>query len=128
MNIEEILNQHNLWLKTGQGERANLEGANLIRANLYGANLERANLYEANLKCANLKEANLKWANLKGANLRGAILPEKVLFAGKLYEYLNNLIFLIAINQDETFDYIDHFGIIHRNIPNWLKYSLIEDN
>ena len=54
MNVKEldkILDNHKLWLRTNEeeGERANLEGANLYEANLKGAYL-----YEANLEGANL--------------------------------------------------------------------------
>ena len=40
MNINQIIEQHELWLETEgeEGSRANLEGANLTRANLEGAN------------------------------------------------------------------------------------------
>ncbi len=73
MNANEIqaaLTNHVNWLRTGEGVRANLSGANL-----YGANLSGANLYGANLSRANLSGANLYGANLSGANLYGANLP-----------------------------------------------------
>ena len=56
MNIEQIIRQHTLWLKTDgeEGSHANLTRANLTRANLGGANLTGANLYGANLTGANL--------------------------------------------------------------------------
>ena len=74
MNINQIIEQHALWLDTGgeEGSRANLHGANLYGANLTRANLTRANLYGANLYGANLTLANLNGANLDGANLDGA--------------------------------------------------------
>lgn len=43
-NLSEILEQHLMWVKTGEGERANLSEANLSVANLSGANLRGANL------------------------------------------------------------------------------------
>jgi len=95
MNINQIIEQHALWIATdGEGGSrdnlardnlaranlaranlayANLEGANLVYANLEGANLEGANLASANLAYANLVRANLEGANLEGANLEGAI-------------------------------------------------------
>ena len=99
--LKKILEQHKLWVETNgmQGQRANLNcanlkgadlgdanlncaslrGANLLDANLTGAklngaNLEGANLTGAKLNGANLEGANLTRANLKGANLRGANL------------------------------------------------------
>ena len=78
MNIENVLQEHKLWLETNgeNGVRANLRGANLEDANLRGANLEDANLEGANLRGANLEGANLRGANLRGANLRGANLED----------------------------------------------------
>jgi len=98
MDINQIIEQHALWLGTDgeEGSRANLKGANLKVANLEYANLEYANLKVANLEYANLKGANLKvanleytslayanlkganleYANLEGANLRGANLRD----------------------------------------------------
>ena len=81
MNINQIIEQHALWLDTDGKEgsranltRANLYGVNLTRANLTRANLEGANLFSANLEGANLFSANLDWANLFSANLDWANL------------------------------------------------------
>lgn len=71
MNDEElrkVLANHRGWL-AGNGERANLDSANLRYANLCGANLKGANL-----RCANLKSADLMGADLRHVNLRGADL------------------------------------------------------
>jgi uncharacterized protein YjbI with pentapeptide repeats len=79
--LKEVLEKHSKWLQAdGDGERANLRGANLTRANLRGANLIDANLIGANLTRANLPRADLSGADLSGANLtranlRGANLP-----------------------------------------------------
>ncbi len=92
--LAKILEAHRMWVESEgkEGERAdlneanlqeaylgeaNLQGANLFEANLQGAKLDGANLYEANLYRANLSEANLLGANLQGAtlllaNLQGA--------------------------------------------------------
>jgi len=72
--LNEILEQHKLWLSNMGGMRADLCGANLSGADLYGANLSGANLSGANLCGANLCGANLSGANLCGANLSGANL------------------------------------------------------
>ena len=67
MDINQIIEQHALWLYTGgkEGSRANLTRANLTRANLYGANMTHANLTRANLDCANLDGASGNLNNLK---------------------------------------------------------------
>lgn len=53
--LSEVLIKHQMWLNNeDEGERANLDGANLCGANLYGANLDGANLYGANLDGASL--------------------------------------------------------------------------
>ncbi len=82
--LEEILQNHKLWLETRdfdeiKGERADLQGADLRGANLQGANLQEANLYVANLRRADLRGADLRGATLQGAdlcvaNLQGADL------------------------------------------------------
>ena len=89
--LNEILDQHKLWLDGKGGKRANLTGADLCGANLSGAyltgadlahrqlagaNLTGAILYGANLTDANLTGADLTGAYLKGAYLKGAILPD----------------------------------------------------
>ena len=97
--LNEVLEQHALWLKTRLGSEikgaradltcadlsgANLSGAYLAHANLtcadlrgadlWGADLWGANLTHADLTCANLRGAYLSGADLRGANLRGADL------------------------------------------------------
>ena len=73
-NLQAILTAHRAWRFGKDGERANLEYANLRDANLAGANLRDANLAGANLRDANLEYANLRDANLRDANLAGANL------------------------------------------------------
>ena len=77
--LNEVLEQHALWLQTRfsnetKGTRADLTDANLTCANLTDANLTHANLRCANLRGANLTRANLWDADLCGADLRGADL------------------------------------------------------
>lgn len=78
MDINEILRQHQRWLKTNgsEGARANLSEANLSGANLSWANLSEADLRGADLSWANLRMADLSWADLSWADLRGANLSE----------------------------------------------------
>ena len=82
--LQEILENHRLWLVNGGGEcadlsytdlsGADLKGANLNCANLYRADLSGANLAGADLSAANLGYADLSHANLAGANITGANL------------------------------------------------------
>ena len=62
-----------------QGERPNLEGANLTSVNLARANLKYVNLRGANLTRANLTGANLTRANLTGVNLKGVDFTRAIL-------------------------------------------------
>lgn len=70
--LQAILESHREWLVGKDGERANLQGANLWGADLCEANLRGADLRGANLWGANLQGADLWGANLQGANLQGA--------------------------------------------------------
>ena len=72
--LNQILDQHKLWIDGKGGICANLEGANLTGAYLSGANLTGANLENADLRGADLRGANLTTANLTGANLTTANL------------------------------------------------------
>ena len=81
MKLEEILQNHKLWLETRysskvKGERANLRGADLCEADLRGVNLQCANLYMADLSRANLQGADLRRADLRGTDLREANLRD----------------------------------------------------
>ena len=72
--LNEILENHKLWLNGEGGECANLRGADLRYANLYNidlrcADLNSADLNSADLRCANLNNANLSGASLYNANL-----------------------------------------------------------
>ena len=92
--LNQILDQHRLWLDGKGGvcadltdadlidaylRDADLTGAKLHAANLTGANLTVANLTVANLTGANLTVANLTGANLEYANLTGAYLGGAIL-------------------------------------------------
>ena len=87
--LNDILEEHAKWLKTGKGYRANLDradlrgvdlnhanlsGASFVRADLYGADLSEANLENAILLGAKLREADLRHTNLKHADLNFADL------------------------------------------------------
>ena len=76
-DLDRIILNHMKWYNgDSDGEKANLNGANLWVADLQGADLRGANLYGANLWVADLRGANLYEANLQGADLRGANLYE----------------------------------------------------
>jgi len=64
MDIQEILEEHERWLR-GEGGK---------KADLCGADLHKVNLFRANLRWADLRDANLRRVDLRGANLRGADL------------------------------------------------------
>ena len=72
--LQEMLNDHKLWLNGDGGRCADLSGADLSYANLRGATLSYANLCGTNLRGATLSYANLCGANLCGAILSGANL------------------------------------------------------
>ena len=91
--LNKILEDHKLWIKTGgeKGARADFKGANLIRINLAGANLAKADLSETNLSWANLSLANFEGANLERAslfeaNILLANLERANLFKASLHE------------------------------------------
>ena len=73
--LKEIIEKHKKWLNYEKdGEKADLQGADLRNADLQGANLQSANLRSADLQGANLQSANLRSADLQGANLQDADL------------------------------------------------------
>ena len=80
--LNEILENHKLWLEGNGGRGANLKKADLTRAYLKGANLE-----EANLEDADLTGANLTGAKLIGANLDYSCLP---LWCGSLKAHFDD--------------------------------------
>ena len=74
--LSKILKEHKRWDCTvkKEGNRANLNGANLRKAELSDAYLRKADLNAANLSGAELSDANLNYAKLSSANLSGAYL------------------------------------------------------
>ena len=82
--LDDILKQHDLWLKNDGGCRADLNYTDLFVADLKWANLIGANLIGANLRGADLIGANLRGANLRGADLRGAYLSVANLIGANL--------------------------------------------
>ena len=80
MNLNEILQKHEMWLKGEEGrERADLRytdlsGADLTDVDLRYANLRGTDLRYANLRYANLSDADLRYANLRYADLWNANL------------------------------------------------------
>ena len=84
--LREIISSHERWLNGGDGECANLRGADLSRADLsdadlrgadlIGANLCEAYLHRAYLRGADMRDANLSGADMRDADLRGADLSD----------------------------------------------------
>ena len=70
--LNEIIQNHRLWLMGEGGSRSDLRGADLRGANLSGADLSDADLSYANLRGANLRYADLRYADLRSADLSGA--------------------------------------------------------
>ena len=97
--LNEILENHKLWLNDKGGECADLSGADLRGVDLYNidlrcANLNSADLNSADLRCANLRGVDLSGANLNSANLSGASLYSANLRGASLYNanlYSSNL-------------------------------------
>lgn len=84
--IREMLEQHQLWLNSNGGKRAELRGVDLRGADLNGADLRRANLRGANLYGAQLGNACLNLADLSYANLSNADLHNANLLGASLSE------------------------------------------
>ena len=80
--LDLILEKHKKWLDNeNDGERANLQdadlrGANLQDVDLRGADLRYANLRGVDLQDADLRDANLRYADLQDVDLRGANLQD----------------------------------------------------
>ena len=72
--LQEILEQHQLWLDDNGGKRADLRNADLRNAELRGANLRSARLGGADLSFSDLSYANLRNADIHNANLYGVNL------------------------------------------------------
>jgi uncharacterized protein YjbI with pentapeptide repeats len=72
--IQEVLENHRLWLDDSGGAKADFSNADLSGADLSGARLRDVCLIEADLRNANLRGANLRGANLRNADLRDADL------------------------------------------------------
>lgn len=72
--LQEILEQHQLWLNNKCGKRADLRGIDLQGIDLRRANLRGANLYGAQLGNACLSFADLSYANLRNADLHNVSL------------------------------------------------------
>ena len=90
--LNEILENHKLWLNGEGGECANLRGADLRYANLYNIDLRCANLNSADLNSADLRCANLRGASLYNASLSGASLYNANLYSSNLNNAnLNNV-------------------------------------
>ncbi|MBN1103119.1 MAG: pentapeptide repeat-containing protein [Deltaproteobacteria bacterium] len=92
--LQDILRNHEKWIREREGRKADLigaelsridlsgaylRGADLLKANLRDCTLEKANLSGANGYAAHLSRANLRGANLRGANLEKANLMDSVL-------------------------------------------------
>jgi uncharacterized protein YjbI with pentapeptide repeats len=112
--------------------------ANLTFAVFKNVDLSYALFKETDLTGANLSivsPTSLEGINLTSAILDRTIFPKKNMKLGKLYSTVNNKIFLdrkiqglvclISYNESNM-DLLDSNGIIHKNLPFWLKFSMKE--
>ena len=79
--LQEILEQHQLWQNNNGGKRADLRNVDLQDVDLRRANLRGANLYGAQLGNVCLSLADLSYANLSNADLHNVSL-----FGANLHE------------------------------------------
>ena len=136
MDLNNILIDHELYLKTGQItkkanlrradlrwtdlRKANLRGANLRKADLRGADLRRADLCGANLRKANLRKADLRGADLCGADLcgadlRGADLQNTNIFTFQYQRHLaicNGSDIQIGCEQHSILEWLDNYEVL----------------
>ena len=116
IDLDKILKDHELWLASQGGKRANL-----IEADLRGANLRGADLRGANLTEADLRGADLTGANLSDANLRGAYLTE-----AKVFGYVQTrgpIQVSTEIWQISIWDGIVQIGCEVHDYADWLKFD-----
>ena len=116
--LNQVLEQHRLWLNGKGGKCANLMGANLRRANLMGASLRDANL-------SNVILPDISWI-IPGCLVHlNQIKYEFYLEKEDKYDNFvqDSIGFFIQNNEKEgTFDTLLGDRII-RNIPDWVKYT-----
>ena len=135
--LNQILEQHQLFLDGKGGicadlthanlqgadlKGADLTGADLTDANLTGADLWRADLWRADLNGAdltnaNLKDTNLNGANLYGANLEGAILPDISWIIPGCLVRLNQIKYSFYLRKESKYENFvqDSFGFFIQN-------------
>ena len=134
--IQEILEQHQLWLNNKGGKRADLRGVDLRGADLRNANLHNAELREANLQdvwlCgADLSYADLRYAHLRNADFHNANLISANLLDADLYAADLSGANLAWANLDNTdLSYANLYGanLLDANLHNACLYGGILDN
>ena len=82
--LNDILKQHDLWLKNDGGVRADLSDTDLFGADLRGVNLRFANLSGSDLRKTDLRYTELFRADLRGVDLRFADLSGSYLIEADL--------------------------------------------
>ena len=109
INIQEILEQHRLWLENSSiGKRANLSNVDLRYANLRYVDLRYANLSNVDLRYANLSNVDLRYANLRYVDLRYANLR----YVDLRYANLSNATIVIGPQRQDGY----LFWLIQPNI------------
>lgn len=160
-NIEDELKLHQLWLSTNktEGKQADFSNKKLSDYNFYGADLREAifvnshlhgtNFSNADVSGADFKNSFMTWAKVKntnfsnanlegiflwGSNIKQAILPEKKLKVGNLYQIENHyyeinktVACLIETTNFNTITLVEaNTGKMYKELPSWIKYSMIE--
>lgn len=122
--LNEMLENHELWLNREGGERADLSYTDLTYDEFICANLKRINLQYADLSYADLRRADLSYANLKSADLKGANLKESNLSNANLtYADLSdaNLRYASLVNANLTNADSNNAKLNHAN----LKHAIL---
>lgn len=129
------------YLKDASFVGCNLEKTRFDFSTLYYAQFEDTNctktsFTEAQLTGARFSNCTLDYVNFYNAILKETILPKKDLKLGKLYKLtsypsfisikkIHPLVCLVGVNW-HTIDILDGEGILHKSLPNWIKYSMQE--
>lgn len=100
LDLDGIVEKHRLWLesKGSEGERAILDGLNLVGADLSGKNLNNASLRECDLSDADCSEAILDGCDLRQTILSGARMEDCNLSVSKLRHAKMDLCLLSRAN------------------------------
>lgn len=129
--IQEMLEQHKLWINRNGGKRIDLCSIDLRGADLNGADLRGANLQDVRLCGADLSYADLRYAHLRNADFHNANLSSANLLDADLYAADLSSTNLVWANLDNTdLNYANLYGanLLYANLHNAYLYGAILDN